>query len=640
MLAGLLAGGWGSRHNAAVMSRGAIQLPRSGALLVVVVALAVGGCAKPVSVVRVDPAVVHQDLSRNVLATGEPSSASQHFLTRADLTARYAKHPAETLAKMHADLPPRGDEDRIFALSELSFLYALRGGGDEYFRAAAIYAYAFLFPDRGAPPPALDPRTRLAANLYNRGLTEGMGDDDEIMVDLSPRSVTLPFGTLDLEAKPGTFEWSGLRLTNFAPAADYEVRGLRNRYRLPGIGAPVAADVERIEPDAPWPPQARNIPPGMKLPVTAFVRLPRLRSALEKGRVRGDLELYTPGENDTVRVAGRTVPLEIEWSSSLAFMLERSNLWEFEWRGFFVGDFRPEEANDQGLMFLQPHRTGRIPVVLVHGTASSPARWAELVNELAADPELRNRIEFWLFLYNTGNPIAYSAGLLRKALSDTIAVIDPEGRDPALRDLVVIGHSQGGLLTKMQVIDSGSIFWDGVSSVPFDEIDLDAESRELLEQSLFFEPLPAVGRVVFIATPHRGSFRATLQIGALVKRLTQAPAKLVGVLPDLLARNPGLRAEQEFERLPSSIDNMNPRDPFMRTLAKLPMAEGVPAHSIIAVRGTGELEKLNDGVVEYSSAHIDDVESELVIRSGHSVQGHPLAISEVARILRVHLGRE
>ena len=59
------------------------------------------------------------------------------------------------------------------------------------------------------------------------------------------------------------------------------------------------------------------------------------------------------------------------------------------------------------------------------------------------------------------------------------------------------------------------------------------------------------------------------------------------------------------------------------------MAPGIHAHSIIAVQGTGPIEDGDDGVVKYSSAHIAGVESELVIRSGHSVQGHPLAVDEV-----------
>jgi hypothetical protein len=613
-------------------------LPRATLLLVLVAALSASGCAKPVYVKRVDPAVVHRELSRNVLSTGEPSASSQHFLTRTDLRERYAREPGPTLAQIHASLAPRFDPDQLFALSELSFLHATKGGGPAWFRASALYAYAYLFPESGDAPDALDPSVRLAANLYNRGLTEGLASADARYVDLTPRTLPLPFGSLDLVGAPDTFDWVGLRLTNFAPAADYEVVGLRNRYRLPGIGAPLAADLETAEPGAPWPPEARHIPQRMKLPVTAFVRFPRLRRALAGGHVRGDLEIHAARDSDSVRIDGRQVPLETEWSSSLAYMLERSNLWDFELRGFFFGDFRPEEASDEGLIFLQPHSLGRVPVVFVHGTASSPARWAEMVNEIVADPLLRNRIEPWLFIYNTGNPIAYSSGLLRKALRDAVQEIDPDGDDRALRDMVVIGHSQGGLLTKMQVIYSGDSFWNNLSRVPFDELDLDAESRETLSQSLFFEPLPYARRVVFIATPHRGSFLASWRLGALLKRVSRVPVGLARVVPDLLARNPALRAERSFEQLPSSIDNMSPRDPFIEALAAKPIADGVLAHSIIAVQGEGELIDLDDGVVAYTSAQIDGVESVEVIRSGHSVQEHPLAIREVRRILREHLG--
>ena len=45
-------------------------------------------------------------------------------------------------------------------------------------------------------------------------------------------------------------------------------------------------------------------------------------------------------------------------------------------------------------------------------------------------------------------------------------------------------------------------------------------------------------------------------------------------------------------------------------------------------------------MVEYSSSHLDEVRSELVVHSGHSVQVHPMAIYEVRRILREHLRDE
>ena len=94
---------------------------------------------------------------------------------------------------------------------------------------------------------------------------------------------------------------------------------------------------------------------------------------------------------------------------------------------------------------------------------------------------------------------------------------------------------------------------------------------------------------------------------------------------------------QQMEKLPTSVDNMNPSHPFIKTLASIPMAEGVKAHSIIPVLGTGPLSGGNDGIVAYDSAHIDGVESELVVRFGHSVQSHPKAIEEIRRILIDHL---
>src|SRR6185503_19591437 len=104
------------------------------------------------------------------------------------------------------------------------------------------------------------------------------------------------------------------------------------------------------------------------------------------------------------------------------------------------GDFAISGANlREGLFMLHPHKSGRIPVVLVHGTASSPARWAELVNELENDPRFLENYEIWLFMYNTGNPIADSAARMRAALLKVVADLDPEKKDPGLQQMVVIG---------------------------------------------------------------------------------------------------------------------------------------------------------------------------------------------------------
>ena len=82
---------------------------------------------------------------------------------------------------------------------------------------------------------------------------------------------------------------------------------------------------------------------------------------------------------------------------------------------------------------------------------------------------------------------------------------------------------------------------------------------------------------------------------------------------------------------------MSPDNPGLLALADIPLAPGITGHSIIAIKGDEKPPDGEDGVVKYTSAHIDYVESEFIIRSGHSCQGHPLVIEEVRRILLKHL---
>ena len=215
--------------------------------------------------------------------------------------------------------------------------------------------------------------------------------------------------------------------------------------------------------------------------------------------------------------------------------------------------------------------------------------------------------------------------------------LDPEGKAPALQRMVVIGHSQGGLLTKLTAIESGTRFWDNVSKTPLDQLTIEPETRELLRRSLFFTPLPFVKRVVFISTPHRGSYQAALRLGRLSSWLVSLPGDLTQRTLNVIAQNQDKLLIQKLEKLPTSVDNMNPSHPFIKTLASIPVARGITAHSIIPVLGSGPITSGDDGVVKYESAHIEEAASELVVRSGHSVQSHPQAIEEVRRILLEHL---
>ncbi len=238
--------------------------------------------------------------------------------------------------------------------------------------------------------------------------------------------------------------------------------------------------------------------------------------------------------------------------------------------------------------------------------------------------------KLWYFIYNTGNSIAYSAMLLRDALTKTVEEIDPEGKDPGLKQMIVMGHSQGGLLTKMTVIDSGMGLWP--FSVPLEELHVSAETREMLTHALIIKPLPFVKRVIFVATPHRGSYQALGFLGSLASWLVNLPGRLTQLS---VLQKQGVFLGSATG-LPTAVDNMNPNNLFIKNLAAIPIAEGVIVNSIIPVDSDAPLDEAGDGVVKYRSAHIDGVESEKIVRSSHSVQGNPEAILEVKRILHKH----
>lgn len=645
-------------------------------------------CATPVGVNPVDLGAVRHVLSADAVSANQPSISSRQVLLRLGLGGEMAADPVRALASLHArmlsemNLGGKTTGDRLFALTEYSYLYAseldrechrpVRTFGRralqyheppagvcerarEYYVAAATYAYAFAFPDAPrAPPNPLDPRLRTAVDLYNLSITSALQRADGA---INPRSGSFAFhlGRVALDVDPAGLRYAGRRLGNLVPAARLAVRGLRNRYRQPGLGAPFLADVVGPD-DGEVPLTGARIAETLRIPVTVLVRFENLSESLRSGEFRARVEIYNENRTTEVEVGGQRVPLEYETSAALAYSLEESKLWDFEITGFLHGD--TQIASD-GLVMLQPYQPGRIPVVLVHGTASSPARWAEMLNEYRSDPYLRERYQFWLFMYTTGNPILFSASLLRESLVRTLAEIDPDGSDPALRRMVIVGHSQGGLLTKLQVVSSGTRFWDSISDRPFDSIDMKPETRELLSKAVFFEPLPFVERVVFISTPHRGSFLAGNFLGRLASSLFTAPTRLAGMALELgrkgislagraveeassgfgLFRDPDEELRQRLSRLPSSVDNMNPKHRFILNLQSIPVPPGVIAHSIIPVRGEPPPEGQDDGVVEYSSAHIDEARSEYVVYgSFHSVQSNPEAIQELRRILLEHAG--
>jgi pimeloyl-ACP methyl ester carboxylesterase len=596
-------------------------------------------CASPIGVRRVGIETVQRELTANVLVTGKPSAYSTQELHLLDLYDLWHEDPRAALEKLYEFRLYQANA-RLFALAELSFVYANQTHDRSFYLASAVYAWAYLFPeDEAQRPNYFDPRTRLACDLYNLAITQGLKSEASDEVVLQSGTYALPFGELDVVVNRDGFDWGGYTLGNFAPAAEFEVYGFRNRYRRPGLGAPLSAAL--IPPKPGEGTVEKRIPPKLKVPVTALMRIAHARPALEGGKLSATLTLLPADESETAEVGKDEIaPLEAEISSSLAQSLTDAAVFKWEIGGFFSGLREMKLA--ENLLTLQPYHRGRIPLVLIHGTASSPIRWMELVNELYANPVLRQRYQVWLFTYDTGSPVLYSAAALRDSLRSALEDFDPEGRDPALRKMVLVGHSQGGLLAKLAVTSSGDVFWRNVSDKPFDQLKLAPATRAAVKRLAFFDPLPFVKTVIFIATPHRGSVLAGGRVQRWVSDLVDLPADFVKAVPEVtkaITRGSDAAAGEKLLHGNRSVDNMDPDSPFTRAYNTLAIAPGVDVHSIIAAQGEGPLQNLSDGVVSYESAHLDGVASELVVRSGHSTQSHPQTILEVGRILYENLDK-
>ncbi len=290
-----------------------------------------------------------------------------------------------------------------------------------------------------------------------------------------------------------------------------------------------------------------------------------------------------------------------------------------------------------GLSLLRPYARGKIPVVLVHGLWSNPWSWNRMIEALEADPAIEARYQFWTFGYSTGDPFPYSAHLMRHGLDEVRRKLDPDRSDPALDRMVLVGHSMGGLLTKMMTVDASDRLWHVISDRPPGELAGERDDLELFRSIVFFPPRAEVRRVVFIATPHRGSRFDRGAIQKVGTRLIRMPDPLRATHHRLIAGNPPTFFREHFRRgLPTSIDELEFGSPILTGLSDLPVVPAITAHSIIAVRPDSPPTGRTDGLVTFESAHIEGVASEKIIASGHLCQDHPGVIAEVRRILAEH----
>ena len=537
--------------------------------------------------------------------------------------------------------PDPADPDILLARSDASYragLDARKASKDLAARyqvdalADASLALVHLESEPGARPD--DPRVPAARVLGNAAQKEFLRVtsgrrvklDDDWRASLAAKGLPITVARESAFLDPETFD-------SFFFTDDYAVKNLDHSFKTPGVGVPLIAlrkfDLRAIEARQG---EEKFLMPRQVYPMTAVVT-----PDPDSGGLR--LALHDPLVERRIEINGRREPMATDLTTPLVYHFVQSPLPILQEIGLLDPQWLEKLA---GLYMLHPYESGKIPVVLVHGLRSSPAAWMKVINDLRGDPVIRDRYQFWLFLYPTGTPFPASAAKLRAKLDELREVIDPSHADKALDRMVLVGHSMGGLISKMMIAQSGGDLWNLVARRPFEELQAKPEHREILRRIFFFEPHPSIARVVFIATPHRGSDLGDQFIGRLADRLIRLPSKLRLLYRELRMLNGVEFFTPEILKggLPSSIDELRPDNRLLTALARLPRRPGVPAHSIIGqVDPALPTELGSDGVVPYASAHLDWAESEVVVPGDHSCQDTPETIRELRRILERHIAQ-
>ncbi|MCL1553222.1 esterase/lipase family protein [Xanthomonas nasturtii] len=607
----------------------------------------------------------------DVLSTGELSQSGSETLQVAGLQPKACRaDPLPCLQQLTSEAGI-GDERRLATQAELWTAHAIALSGRtpttmsdaavDAWLEAARHAYAYLFFTARAPSArAFENRQTQARDYYNyavQQVVERLFARSQQTGQTTPTPTTVGRWQLGIDLSAYRLPGGGYTPRAIFAASALRFNGVRSTYRRDGFGAELVAEVDPhvvgdpaglalqqaaavgTRPDRP-------LPTFSEMPYTPATVLLRFEGDTLAEVLRSNLVTmlpYDPYRQNEVVLHGQRVPLAANFTAAYGLWLARS--------GFAAQSLRSMLGSARGidhphLYLMQPYDPNRRVLLMLHGLASSPEAWVNVANEVMGDETLRQRYQIWQVYYPTNAPMAVNRAEIQSLVERSLRHFDPSGSAIASHDMVLIGHSMGGVIGRLLVSSSGEQLWNSLLENYRLEGERGARVRAKLSPLLHFSPMPQIDRAIFIAAPHRGTPLAEGGLGRLVGKLVRLPIALLDrfgdVMQDLASSE---RADHggEYRRkgrllVPTSIDNLRDTDPFVRATMDLPISPRVRYHTIIGrEKPQVPLADSDDGLVPYRSAHLDGAASELVVTSWHSVQETPQAILEIRRILHAQL---
>ncbi len=583
----------------------------------------------------------------------QPGQRSELFLRRHALEEEYFRDPEALLCELRDSMTDQPELERLHVLAELAYIegHRHRMAGREqlagqYLATAVMASYQYLFDPRlDVRRNAYDPLFRQVCDTYNASL-EGMLRIMKAQDTLRPGG---KFVASSLEGQPLEIaismsgRWRDHEFKDFEFVSDFNTEGLENVYHTYGLGVPlIAIRQSGVNPDSV---DEQYYPKGLAVSLTAFIQtsIQATDSPDSQPRQKCLIQLIDPLEQTDIAVGNRFAPLESDITTPLAYYLDDPLLGSSVFataallNGELAGKFR-------GMYMLEPYDPEKIPVVMVHGFWSSPMTWTEMFNDLRGDKTIRDNYQFWFYMYPSGQPFWFSARQMREDLHELRAKLDPQAQSPMLDEIVLVGHSMGGLVSRLQTLDSEDRFWQLLSDQPVTELSGDTTTRQRLRDTLYFSANPSIARVITIGTPHRGSPVSNNVTRWFSQKLFRLPDTLSNEYRQIVRDNPDYFAESHLLSIETSTDALSPDSRFFDAMQSARRSSRVTYHNIVGLKPANsyvpwsKLATDTDGVVSIDSAKSPDASTQVEVHAEHSViHQHPRAIMEVRNVLFDHL---
>ncbi|MCU4351941.1 lipase family alpha/beta hydrolase [Acinetobacter ursingii] len=347
------------------------------------------------------------------------------------------------------------------------------------------------------------------------------------------------------------------------------------------------------------------------------------------------VQVMDPYRTENVDIAGKSYPLAANFSAPYGLWLAENNLGAAAYLSLID---REERLTMPHLYMLEPYNPNKKVIVLVHGLASSPEAWIALTNDIMGDSILREHYQVWQVFYSTNMPILESRFQIYALLKQAFGGLNPN--DPADKDAVLIGHSMGGIISRL-LVSNADISQSALSMMsPYQQAKL--KKHPIVSERLKIQPITNFDRAVFMSSPNRGTDFADLWFTRAARKIIKLPGAFLGAVTDTIT-NQDIDAKDILTRIDKGLIQNGPSDlshksKFMALTEDINPPKGFVFHSIIGNKtNSKDPDVMTDGIVPYKSAHLDGAKSEVIIKGGHSIQETPEAVLELRRILRQHL---